>query len=89
VVKIDVRSAGDTMFRVTIVEGSSSTTHAVTLEPADLTRLGAGYASPEDFVRACFDFLLARERKESILRSFDVTEIARYFPEFEAEIIRD
>ena len=31
-------------------------------------------------------FLLEREPKESILRSFDVSQIATYFPEFEAEI---
>jgi hypothetical protein len=39
-------------------------------------------------VRACFDFLLEREPKESILRSFDVTVIGRYFPEFETTIRR-
>jgi len=30
--------------------------------------------------------LLDREPKESILRRFDVTEISRYFPEFEREL---
>ncbi len=48
----------------------------------------AGYPGPEEFIRACFDFLLEREPKESILRSFDVSQIATYFPEFEAEITR-
>jgi hypothetical protein len=33
-------------------------------------------------------FLLVREPKESILRSFDVSQIETYFPEFEAEITR-
>jgi hypothetical protein len=88
VVEIDVRGADDRSFRVTVIEGGSSTTHDVAVEPADLARLGTGYASPEDFMRACFEFLLAREPKESILRSFDVAVIARYFPEFEAEITR-
>jgi hypothetical protein len=55
---------------------------------ADLARLGAGYASPEELLRACFAFLLEREPKESILRSFDVDVIGRYFPEFEDEIRR-
>jgi hypothetical protein len=33
-----------------------------------------------------FRFLLAREPKESILRSFGLSTIVRYFPEFEREI---
>ena len=37
-------------------------------------------------MRACFAFLLEREPNESILSSFDVGVIARYFPEFEREI---
>jgi hypothetical protein len=88
VADIAVTRAHGRTFSVNVVEGDSSTAHHVTVEPADLARLGAGYASPEDFVRACFDFLLAREPKESILRSFDVTVISRYFPEFEGEITR-
>jgi len=39
-------------------------------------------------VRACFEFLLAREAKDSILGSFDLSVIGRYFPEFESEITR-
>ena len=38
------------------------------------------------FVERCFAFLLEREPKESILRRFDVSVIARYFPEFERVI---
>ena len=33
-----------------------------------------------------FRFLLERERKESILSSFDLTVIGRYFTEYEREI---
>jgi hypothetical protein len=47
--------------------------------------LGAG-RSPEAFVRDCFAFLLEREPTESILSSFDVGVIGRYFPEFERVI---
>ncbi|HEX6230181.1 MAG TPA: hypothetical protein VF029_00540 [Actinomycetota bacterium] len=72
-------------FRVTVREGGSSTEHDVTLQTADLDRLGGG-RNPEDFVHACFDFLLEREPKESILRSFDIGVIGRYFPEFEETI---
>jgi hypothetical protein len=49
-------------------------------------RLTAGKHTPERCPEAAFRFLLDREPKESILRRFDVTEILRYFPEFEREI---
>jgi hypothetical protein len=74
-------------FRVVVRDGGSSTEHEVTVPGSDLERLAAG-RSPEGFVRACFEFLLDREPKESILRAFDVGVIGRYFPEFEREISR-
>lgn len=83
-----VTPSGAGRFRVTVREGASSTEHDVTVSEADLARLGAGYASPEELLRACFAFLLEREPKESILRSFDVAVIGRHFPEFEDEIRR-
>jgi len=52
----------------------------------DLARLAPAATEPDDLVRRSFDFLLAREPKESILRSFDLTAIARYFPEWERPI---
>ena len=73
-------------FQVTVTEGRGSTHHDVTLSSADFERLGASHRSPEDFVRACFEFLLERESKESILSSFDISVIGRYFPEFERVI---
>lgn len=72
-------------FDVVVREGDPSTEHAVTLSESDLERLGGG-RTPEAFVRDCFAFLLEREPKESILRSFDVSMIGGYFPEFEREI---
>jgi hypothetical protein len=75
-------------FHVKVADGGSATEHDVTLSAVDFERLGGGYRSPDEFIRACFAFLLAREPKESILSSFDVAVIGRYFPEFEAEIAR-
>lgn len=64
----------------------SSTHHEVTVTRAVLERLAPGADDPDDLVRRSFVFLLAREPKESILRSFDVPVIGRYFPEYELEI---
>ncbi len=74
--------------QVTLKEGQSKTRHHVTLRKADYERLASGKASPEELVRESFRFLLQREPKESILRSFDLTVISRYFPEYEREIAR-
>jgi hypothetical protein len=71
-------------FEVTVREGASETRHRVNFARADRARLCAGHA-PERAVEAAFRFLLDREPKESILAHFDVSAIARYFPEFEAE----
>jgi hypothetical protein len=91
VADIEVRLAAPgerSTWEVTVNEGGSSTTHEVTVSDVEVGRLGAGYDSEEEFVRACFEFLLAREPKEQILPRFDVTDISRYFPEFEREIRR-
>lgn len=72
--------------QVTVTEHGSESRHSVTLTRADFQRLARSGESPDGLVRRAFEFLLARERKESILGSFDLTEIGRYFPEFEREI---
>ncbi len=64
-----------------------ATEHDLTLSRADQERLSGGYRSAEDLIGACFRFLLEREPKESIIRSFDVSQISTYFPEFERVIV--
>jgi hypothetical protein len=86
VAEITVTREGAERFHVAVREGDASTEHTVTLTSADHERLGAGHRSPEDLVRAAFEFLLEREPKESILPSFDLPVIGHYFPEFEERI---
>lgn len=73
-------------FQVAVQDRRSSTQHRVTLKKADYHRLVGEGTSPEKLVIASFRFLLEREPKESILRSFDLTVISRYFPAYEREI---
>ena len=76
-------------FHVRVTDDDGSVTeHDVTSTSADLERLGSRYPSREAFVHACFEFLLERERKESILATFDISQIATYFPEFDRAIGR-
>lgn len=87
--KIEVQRTDDGEpyeFQVTVKEGRRETRHRVTLRQADYERLSGGGADPETLVTESFRFLLEREPKESILRSFDLTVIGRYFPEYEREI---
>jgi hypothetical protein len=75
-------------FRVCIIEGASESTHRVTLRPDDYTKLSGGKIEPRELIRRSFEFLLAREPKESILAAFDLTLIGHYFPEYERELKR-
>jgi hypothetical protein len=74
-------------YRVEVSSDDGSTTaHQVSLSDEYYQTLTGGLKSPEDFIRSAFEFLLERESKESILERFDLTEIKKYFPEFEAVI---
>ena len=69
-------------------DGAFSTEHRATVAAADLARLDPGAADPERLVRAAFAFLLEREPASSILRTFDLSVIGRYFPGWEADVAR-
>ena len=73
---------------VTVRDDRGSSTHDVTVSSADATGLAAAtdQADVERLVYETFDFLLEREPKESILRSFDLSVVSGYFPEYEHEI---
>jgi YD repeat-containing protein len=68
--------------QVTIDEkGRTISEHTVEVKASDLKRL-APQSSVEDLVTRSFEFLLEREAPSSILRSFDLMDIERYFPEY-------
>jgi hypothetical protein len=67
------------------VHGAVMTHHRVRLTNADLARLSEGRPA-EELLRESFRFLLEREPNTSILSSFDLPLIGRYFPEYEQEI---
>ena len=71
---------------VTVDDQGSSREFEVTVSEAELARFDTGAVDPTALLRRSFEFLLAREPKESILRSFELSVIGRYFPEYEREI---
>jgi hypothetical protein len=86
-IEIDCRPvAGGWSCDVRVGTDPGATDHRVGVKAGDLARLDPGASDPTDLVRRSFAFLLEREPRESILRSFDLTVIGRYFPEWEAAI---
>ena len=81
-----VTAANGWLCQVTVAEGGSETRHSVTFTRADFQRLTTSGGTPDGLVRRSFEFLLAHEPKESILRSFALPDIGRYLPEYEREI---
>ena len=81
---IEAKHSGGDEWLVT-VQGAVTTHHRVRVAKADLERLSEG-RSTEELLRASFLFLLEHEPNTSILPSFDLPVIGRYFPEYEREI---
>jgi hypothetical protein len=68
---------------VSVDHDGQHTQHLVTVSRAELDRWGGG-GTVEDLVSRSFDFLLERESPTSIQRSFKLSVIKRYFPEYDA-----
>jgi hypothetical protein len=71
---------------VRLADGDGSSDHRVGVARRDLERLAPHDAEPDDLVRRSFEFLLEREPRTSILRSFDLPVIGRYFPDYEGTV---
>jgi hypothetical protein len=88
-VDVDARALGKGWkCRVLVDTRGEHTEHSVTVSADDLRRWGRGSAKEdvEDLVRRSFEFLLERETPSSILRTFDLPVIERYFPEYDRVI---
>ena len=83
---ITVEKIDASTFKVTVKDGTT-TNHTVSVNPSYYEKLTGGRISAEELVERSFEFLLKRESNTSILSSFDLPVIGRYFPEYE-NIIR-
>jgi hypothetical protein len=82
---IKVLVIDESRYQVTVV-AASTTTHDVAVDQHYALKLTAGKISTAQLVEKSFEFMLARESNTSILRSFNLSVIVRYFPEYENEI---
>ena len=64
------------------VKANLITKHIVFVTDEILFKLTKNKVSKEDLLNFSFNFLLERESNTSILSSFDLTVISKYFPEY-------
>lgn len=79
---ITVMKLADNKFEISI-ESHTNTFHIVTVTEQYANKLIGNRTSIEVLIQNSFEFLLAREPNTSILRSFDLSLIAQYFPAYE------
>jgi hypothetical protein len=82
VVECAAREGG---WHCSVVLGDSE--HSVQVDRDTLDDLAPG-RTPDDLVRASFTFLLEREPPESIMRSFELPMIGRFFADYPDEMRR-
>ena len=79
---VEVNSIGDDDFLVK-VSAATSTERRVTLTDVYWEQIWNRRLSKKDVIARSFAFLLEREPNSSILRTFDLPVIQRYFGEYE------
>ena len=79
-------SNGGWLCDVLLGSDRGATSHAVTVTDETLRRMAVGDSDPTRLVTQSFEFLLEREPRTSILRTFELPAIGRYFPEWEREM---
>ena len=80
--EIKVLQIDETTFQVTVTN-KTMTTHEVKVQADYALKLTAGKITTGLLIKKSFEFLLERESNTSILRSFDLSVITQYFPEYE------
>ena len=84
---ISIKKRTDDVFVVTVADGMT-TTHTVTVTDQSLTDLTDNNVTKTQLLEFSFNFLLDREPNTSILSSFDINVISRYFSDYKDEVRR-
>ena len=78
---VSIKKRTDDVFVVTVAD-SINTTHTVTVTDQSLTELTDNNVTKTQLLEFSFNFLLDREPNTSILSSFDINVIPRYFSDY-------
>ena len=84
---ISIEKQTDDVFVITVADGMT-TTHTVTVTDQSLTDLADNNVTKTQLLEFSFNFLLDREPNTSILSSFDIDVISKYFPDYIDEVRR-
>ena len=84
---ISIEKRTDDVFVVTVTD-SVTTTHTVTITNQSLTDLTDNNVTKTQLLEFSFNFLLNIEPNTSILSSFDINVISRYFSDYRDEVRR-
>jgi hypothetical protein len=84
--EVAVSPKGEGSFLVEVRAPGMTTSHTVSVPEGMADELGWAGVAEEELVRQSFAFLLEREPPTSILRSFSLDVIGRYFPEYPNEM---
>ena len=84
---VSIKKLSDDVFEVTVAK-TSTTTHTVTVTDQSLSDLSDSNVTKTQLIEFSFRFLLEREPNTSILSSFDINVISRYFSDYKDEVRR-
>ena len=84
---LSIKKFSDDVFTVTVAE-TSTTTHTVTITDQSLNDLTNNNVTKTQLLEFSFKFLLEREPNTSILSSFDINVISKYFTDYRDKVRR-
>ena len=84
---ISIKKLTEDVFQVTVAD-SMTNTHEVTVTDQSLTDLTENKMTKTQLLKFSFNFLLDREPNTSILSSFDINVISKYFSDYRVEVRR-
>ena len=84
---VSIKKLSDDVFEVTVAK-TSTTTHTVTVTDQSLSDLSDSNVTKTQLLEFSFKFLIEREPNTSILSSFDINVISRYFSDYKDEVRR-
>ena len=84
---ISIKKRTNDVFVVTVANGIT-TTHTVTVTDQSFTDLTDNNVTKTQLLDFTFNFLLDREPNTSILSSFDINVISKYFSDYKDEVRR-
>ena len=84
---VSTKKRNDDFFEVTVVD-SITTTDAVTVTDQSLSNLADKNVKKTQLMKLSYRFLIEREPYTSILSSFDINVISKYFSDYRNQVRR-